>query len=311
MVLPKNIVFLVFCISFCLNVNGQNLVPNPSFEDSLSCPLFIGDFSVANWISPTPASPDYFHVCNQSNVSVPQNAFGWQNPKTGNAYVGGHTSDFISSSQYREYIQCQLTETLEAGSYYEVSFFTSRTDSSTKACNYLGALLSENQISSNTGAYLQFQPQILRVPNVPIIEADNWVQIIDTIVALGGEEYLTIGVFQNNENIDWVEVTGGWEVEAHYYYDDVSVQEVFPSSTFDLEETVLNVYPIPSTGIFNINSKSNIEVYQIYSSLGKLLKESVVKKNSFSIDLTNFPPGIYFLISKTKNKHQTTKLITQ
>src|SRR6218665_488429 len=41
---------------------SQNLVPNPSFELSNSCPSN-NIFTAANWFNPNSASPDYFNPC--------------------------------------------------------------------------------------------------------------------------------------------------------------------------------------------------------------------------------------------------------
>jgi hypothetical protein len=129
-----------------LEVNGQvNLVPNPSFEILDSCPQFLGEFSVVDWLKPTLGSTDNFSSCSAEQSGVPQNVVGWQYAKNGNAYVGTYGSDF-SGSNYREYIQCQLLSPFETGKKYEVSFWVSRADSSTFACNNIGAYLSSTSV---------------------------------------------------------------------------------------------------------------------------------------------------------------------
>jgi hypothetical protein len=51
----------------------------------------------------------------------------------------------------------------------------------------------------------------------------------------------------------------------------------------------LKIYPNPSTGIFTISAKANIEVYNIVGDL--ILSEN----NVTSIDLTVAPKGMYFV----------------
>ncbi|MFB0924750.1 MAG: T9SS type A sorting domain-containing protein [Vicingaceae bacterium] len=293
-------------------INGfaQNLVPNPSFEDTLSCPTGLGNFTVVDWVNPTTASPDYFHSCNTGNIGVPLNGFGWQNARTGNGYVGGHTSDF-GATDYREYVQCQLDSILKAGRMYEVSFYVSRTDSSKKACDNIGAYLSTTAITSGSNQNLSVTPQVVSQPNNHIVDDVNWVQIIDTITAIGGEEYLTLGVFSNNANTNWITVSGGWEDEAHYYYDDVSVVEVFPTSINEFSQVNISIFPNPSNGNIKISSNEAIENYTVHTSLGQIIfsKEIITNTHQQNVSLTNYTSGVYYINIKTTNSPIIKKLI--
>ncbi len=274
---------------------AQNLVPNPSFEDIISCPQYIGEFNVVDWYSPNTASPDLFHSCSISNAGVPQNAFGWQYPNSGYAYVGGHTSDF-GGNDAREYIQCQLINPLIVGEDYEVMFYVSRTDSSTKACDNLGAYFSVNPITSSNIFYFNVVPQVLSKPNTPITNDTGWVQIIDTITANSNFQYLTIGVFTDDANTNWVPVQGGWESEAHYYYDDVSVKQVTTNSIHENQNIQVSIYPNPSSSTINIKSDNNIKQYIIYSLLGKVTSiVNDLNTTQHQISLENYSAGIYYL----------------
>lgn len=210
----------------------QNLVPNPSFEDTTHCPLGLADMdAVSAWHSPTWGSPDLFHMCYNEpdmNVSVPENLLGSQWSRTGNAHAGIILSDF-GTNEYREYIQCEISHPLKSGGRYIVSFFVSRSDKATKACDNIGAVLSSESISLLGNANLNHTPQVVSPQNQPIIESVNWTQIIDTMVANGGERYLTIGVFTDNAHTNWIEVEGAGQDEPYYYIDDVSVIQIIDS----------------------------------------------------------------------------------
>lgn len=90
---------------------GQNLVPNPSFEDYTICPNDLDQIDrVVSWLS-IGNSPDYFNACADDTVSVPFNALGDQEPSDGDGYLG-----VVSSHPaYKEYIQAELTDTLVLG----------------------------------------------------------------------------------------------------------------------------------------------------------------------------------------------------
>lgn len=72
---------LIFLFSVC--GYAQNLVPNPSFEDTLQCPN--GDFNnIKFWINPTSATPDIFNSCSTDGFTgVPVNYFGNQSASMG------------------------------------------------------------------------------------------------------------------------------------------------------------------------------------------------------------------------------------
>src|SRR5690606_25932355 len=68
--------FLIFISSLC---NGQNLVPNPSFEEYLECPYSTAEFhsEVVDWYS-FAVTRDYFHSCKNElsgNAGVLENAW--------------------------------------------------------------------------------------------------------------------------------------------------------------------------------------------------------------------------------------------
>ena len=90
-------------------------MPNASFEDTFFCPNGVNNFDgLAIWYNPTNATPDYFNICgNANNNGVPQNFVGFQNPQDGNAYVGLATISLEDTTNYKEYFQVKLNETLK------------------------------------------------------------------------------------------------------------------------------------------------------------------------------------------------------
>lgn len=274
-------------------------MPNPSFEDITHCPIGIGDFSATNWYSPTWGSPDLLHECysglEEFSVGVPQNVFGSQMPRTGIAYAGFHFSAFEYGSNGREYIQCKLTESLIQDSRYIVEFYVSRGESSSKACN-LAALISMIGVSATDNFVLQYVPQVVSPPEEPIVETENWVSVSDTIVALGGEQFLTIGLFTDDGNTFWVETEGGNRDEPYYYIDDVSVIRLVSSVS------VPNVFT-PNDD--NINDELSVAYYgysggnlTVYDRWGRkvFFKSGGILEWDGRINGRNATDGVYFLL---------------
>src|SRR5438045_3096402 len=111
--MKKTLLFLIILGNIQIG-RSQNLVPNPSFETLINCPpgtsgacvFFVDNVkaSTTYWQNVGCGSADYFNSCASSGgVSVPFNMFGYQNARTGNAYVG-----FYVGQNYREYVTAKL-----------------------------------------------------------------------------------------------------------------------------------------------------------------------------------------------------------
>jgi hypothetical protein len=77
------------------------------------------------------------------------------------------------------------------------------------------------------------------------------------------------------------------------------------------KEEGIDIYPNPANSLIDISAKFVVESISIYSMEGKKMSDQVIEKNKFSIDLTEFPQGAYFLVLQTKSKGMITKRITK
>ena len=77
----------------------------------------------------------------------------------------------------------------------------------------------------------------------------------------------------------------------------------------------LNVYPNPTSGIFNLYIGSQIEeqfTYKVTNSLGQLiLSEKMDANNTQNIDLSGNSAGVYFVTIQGANGIKTEKIILQ
>jgi hypothetical protein len=200
-----------------------------------------------------------------------------------------------------------------SGEDYEVSFYVSRTDSSTKACDNVGAFLSVNAVSSSNSLYFNVTPQVVSLPNDPIVNDTGWVQIIDTITATTEYQFLTIGVFTDDAGTNWISVDGGWESEAHYYYDDVSVKQITLSSIREDEDVNFSIYPNPVSDYLHIKRDIS-EPYDltISNSLGQMLyEEKRVTSGNKVIDVASLKQGLLLIHIKTQTQPFYYKLLKQ
>lgn len=315
MLLLQRIIFLSFCfVSFVYPIQAQvNLVPNPSFEDTVNCPWTYDAIHYAvGWFKPSTGTSDLLHSC---SFQVPQNYFGFQNARTGNAYAGLYTyHTFWPDSSYREYISIKLTDSLKTGKKYIVEFYVSRSDSSHYA-TVLGAYLSSDSISSSSTNNLSYVPQFEET--TAITEKSLWLKLSYQYTASGGEKYLTIGNFRNNTFSDTINTNDGGNINnpdylaAYYFVDDIVILEDSTIGVSELMAGELSIYPNPAKDYFQINQDFS-ESYDltIYNLLGQqLFHEKNITSNSKTFDITPFSNGIILLNIKSGNQSINYKLL--
>ncbi len=224
---------------------SQNLVSNPSFEIYEDCP---NNYTVEaikelipDWKLPTKGTSDYFNSCSRFQVNVPNNFIGHMYAKDGQAYTGiiliekpSNDSVKTKKANYREYLQTELNETLLQGKSYEVKFHYAIATYSTFAVNNIGIHISTEKIKLRGSKVLNYSPQIKANKNVLNTTKDMWFEVTDTLIAQGGEKYLTIGNFFTDTNTQYLTLntsdirqtlkeTIAENKIAYYYIDMVSV----------------------------------------------------------------------------------------
>lgn len=249
-------IWLAVAISATKLSFAQNLVPNPSFEDINGCPNGLSGIgysstysyfpTVQSWVNPLSyTSPDYFNVCAtpQSGVHIPEANFGYQSSRTGNAYSGIILWEESSPGNgFAEYIECKLFSPMLAGRTYCVSFYVNPTISTNIPFNYMavdeiGAHFSNTQVSTTSGSSLSLPYHIQSTPGVFMIDTNSWIKVSGVYTATGGEEWMTIGRFNNTgkipNNIFVYPTTPNPTLpyRAYMYIDDIGVYLIGPADT--------------------------------------------------------------------------------
>jgi gliding motility-associated-like protein len=217
---------LLVVLGFFSNIQAQNLVKNPSFEefnDSLNFYLYAYQDSfpgINNWF--TPLTHRLGGVASYRIERVIHRNLNLVFPRTDSA----HAIVAIGSSwrvpylkMGKSFVQTQLKSPLEGSCPYYTGFYyifrwTSFTgdpfvdDSIFYAANRLGLHLSASRIRELGDTTANGNPQIFAfnnqgiVPQVPIpvtggfyMDTTQYALAADTLIAQGGEEFLTIGNF--------------------------------------------------------------------------------------------------------------------
>jgi hypothetical protein len=225
--MPTRFILLLtlFLGGYCQFARAQNLVPNPSFEEYHECPSFHSMFhTIDHWTAPNRATTDYLNKCSIGNVvSIPNNYFGNQPARTGNAYAGIHP--YETGYNYREYVQVQLIQPLQAGETYHVEFYVSLSSVFNTSISNLGAYLSVDAPSSDDYSLLNNvvgSPQIRNPAGNLLTDTLNWTKIRGVYKAKGGEQFITIGNFDDDDHTELL-ASPTSPTLSYYYIDDVSV----------------------------------------------------------------------------------------
>lgn len=228
-------------------LRGQNLITNPGFESNSGCPSNIGQpYLATGWSNPVGhgGTADYIHTCGTNAwVQAPNNAFGSQMPRTGNAYMG-FALFYQSTPGFREYVINQLTPVggLTAGQNYTVNWYVSAGDNSSRATNSLQFYFSAAAPtwSGNWNAMTTYTPQCSIPPATYITDKTNWVLVSASFTASGGERYMTIGNFRLDASTSTIANGAGAYNTGYVYYDDGSLQQsiVFSATMGDLRASL-------------------------------------------------------------------------
>lgn len=195
---------VIFLFFICLSGKAQNMVPDPSFEDTLGCfPGFPHLDCLNTWNNYSGTGNPVMNtadLCYNTAVFFP--------PSSIPAYDGTKYIGLDCQTINPEYVQVRLSSAMTAGTSYCVSFYASLCDQTDHIAPSLGAVFSVNALTVNPHtAGMSAHVQGV-VPADPAI----WTKISGTYIASGGEEFITLGGFQNNTvatsymYIDMVEV---------------------------------------------------------------------------------------------------------
>lgn len=221
------LIYLSFSIAMISN-SQYNLVPNGDFEIVLDCNN--GSInSSENWVSPTSVgTPDLITLCNPDWINFISE---YQQPHSGLSYVGFATTaqSSLIDSNFREYIQVNLLDTLESNKIYLIEYYISLIENGSFATNNIGLYLSPIAIGNTTielsNSQLNFAPQVKPFNNPVITDTTDldWYKVSAIYVSTGNELFLTIGNFNTDFETQILNFNNTPNLFAYYGIDDVSV----------------------------------------------------------------------------------------
>ncbi len=291
---------IIFLFSIC--VRAQNLVPNPSFEDTVFCPTGLSEIYFSDgWTSFT-ESVDFFSACGNSTTGVPENALGYQLAASGQSYAGLIVCGPLASVNAREFAGIEMLDSLQIGQKYYASLKVVLSDPRgfhNCASNNIGLRFTNQLFNEPEGSALLINnlPQIFT--NSIIDDSIVWQTISGSFIADSNYKFVMIGNFFEDALTDTFHcVTGG----AYYFIDDICVSldsnfcYNFNSIEKSLQETI-SVYPNPFEDILICKSNQLFNKLIIRTILGAVVCNlDFESTNLYSMKLTDeIKNGLYLL----------------
>lgn len=307
----KNFLIILFIFNFT-QIFGQNLVPNPSFEDTLYCPNYVGNVSAMTSWKSFGNSVDSYNACSQP-MNVPNSQFGFQYAHTGDGMIGIITYVWQLAPgwpNYREYAGATLINTMIIGQKYYISFYM----------NCAGYLPGWQMIGANKMGLrfstIEYDSLTPPLPNnfahlftdSILTDTVQWLKVSGSFIADSAYSHIIMGSFFDATNTDTI-IFGGAPFGgsyAYYYIDDVcvSTDSLYCNSVVGIESTgpisFVKIFPIPFADQISLQVQNNdLTTVIIYDLYGKaVLKSEFI--NTTIIDTQDLTKGFY--IYELKNK---------
>jgi hypothetical protein len=292
-----------------------NLVPNPSFEDTLTHTNCITNIEIANhWFNPSAATPDLYSYKPSCINSSLNNPLGYQVPRTGLCYAGVY--GYLQPT--RDYIAVKLDSNLSLGCTYYIEFYVSLANKYGLACDKMGAAFTDDTTGfKSISTALPLFPAIQSPPGVLLYDTLNWTKISGYYTANGTELFFIIGNFYDDANTTWdtVDVTAPALNGAYYYIDDVKISPCGVSSIFQTNENnLINIQQVSFSNQIKITgSFESTDVRFLFTdAIGKVLSRQKVrcmKGEDILVEVSDCAAGIYFATVVANNFTITKKII--
>lgn len=306
--------------------DGENLVPNGSFESKEKSPKRLG--SIANstgWTSPTGVRADYFTPSKLEDIGSPDNVYGTEEAKDGNNYVGIVAYSY-GNKVNRSYIQTKLDAPMKKGMKYCVKFNVSLAEASKYGCNNIAAHFTTKDRSTEAKVPIitdEEENLLMHFNNTMTIQTAryNWSEICGVYTSTGNEKFITIGNFFSDEDTKSERmkkdpnVSVKQTIAAYYYIDDISVvlidQEKGEKCDCAVEDAGDSYSAMIYQRQFNIDEdmtdEDKIEEHEVFFAFGRnILSTEGQKSLDFIAGIMKANPNMRLEVAGHNNEQEDT-----
>jgi hypothetical protein len=300
--IPRRSLPLALLLTAFTMGSAQNLVPNPSFEDTVSCPNNLNQVNRAQGWSAYRLTPDYFNSCavNGGPAGMPLNQFDFQYSRTGNAHAGFF--GFTTSGNYREYIGTQLLQPLVIGNAYSVSMYVNRVANTSGqqkniACNKLGMRFSTVVYTSSNPAPLNNFAHVYT--DSILTDTLNWMLVSGSFTADSAYSFISIGNFFMDNMTAYIRFDS-LASAAYYFVDDVSVIDAETNGIGEYRSSLVNIFPNPFRDKLDITSSIPGPLTITLSGITSEIVLQQTLTGPETLNTAQLPTGLY--IYELRNK---------
>ena len=264
--MKKNYILILTLFTLTFNVNAQNLILNPGFENNtLTVGCYINQSASNVNASLNDITAFYGGTMDGIEIGVSDNCYaGGANSGTTHIVMAG-----LSGPNMFESISFNLSSSIISGETYNLTFYAA--NSSPGGSESLSVGVSTTNTSFGTQAIL-----------IPLSTNSSYTQYLGTFTAPASGDYLTI---------EPAAIGNFWFGLDDFFLEidtSLSLEEV------ELTNNNIKIYPNPSNDFIQINGLIRKERYRIYNTLGAEIKEGEISDNE-KINIQILKSGLYFV----------------
>lgn len=282
-----HILTLVILLSQITKSHAQNLMVDGDFEIITECPIGPKGSCTGNqtlsyleyWHPINSWEADYFNTCQRlpSNKDNNVNMLKIPEPQSRNGFIGILATTFKGRARDENnatYAMSELKMPLISGKKYHIEFYAMLSEKSTVAIANLGVYFSIETPLSVSGLFSRYQVNGINVKpqfehRTVINDIGNWTKIEGDIIAEGGEKFIVIGCFSDNNVLNWMYTDPEKKTWTHqnkalsyYFIDNMSIYKLEKSKAINsvspliLENVLFDIdsYEIQSSFYRDLNA---------------------------------------------------------
>ncbi|HRD54669.1 MAG TPA: T9SS type A sorting domain-containing protein [Flavobacteriales bacterium] len=317
---------LVAAIAGCAGapVCGQNLVPNPSFEDYTICtPDSVGTFisDAVDWLSYS-RTPDYLSGCrgNSCAFCTPDNTIAWQEASHGQAYAG--IVCYFDQESYREMIGVQLLQPLVVGVQYfgsmKVNCGAEKPEQGTDVfiSNKLGMLFTnqDSGLPDGPDEWFELRNSAQIVSEDILSDTATWVTVSGSFTADSAYQYLVIGNHFDNDHTDVIQLVPKASGHSYYFIDEVCVSPdpqgcPLANGIASQAREERWLWPNPANDRVRVGC-SGASKLSVFDAQGKLVHDAMtVGDVELFVDVSNWSPGLYTAVFRQDQEFRSMRFM--
>jgi len=116
---------------------------------------------------------------------------------------------------------------------------------------------------------------------------------------------------ENSAHLAWAATFNG---EQDIYYSNIQISEVTSNTIPTTQPELVNISPNPSRGFFNIefNEVATDLSVIVYNIVGQPLKSiGIAPTQNFTLDISNYPAGVYFVAFESEKGKIVRKIVKE